>query len=479
MVTQQCPINGETKESLAVARTNQGLEIQAPLIHLTRYQAVFELPGTVSPLLRLSESLDDFRILAGGRTVYRGRAIIRSLVNRDSGLVCQVGLDEFWLEPDAAAAGVSPGSAGGIKAFFKEWQKTHHIRPEFKVAVSDLQTFLYELRLWLGQLEWTLPMTGQDERESAGRDLCGQIGPSILPVLSGLFENFENALIDVEDEVQPMHHAFGRRQLHPLLLCSPFFHRVFSKPLGHAGDYEMVNMIVRDPLEGGSLYAKLLNHWFLNQAPAQAHRNRINYLTGRLVEESARFDGLRSGLRVLNLGCGPAHELQRFLHESPPPHHAAFTLLDFNTETLTHARTVLEKVGRANHCHPALNFEKRSVHQLIKESAQTHPPPGQEKYDLIYCAGLFDYLTDAVCHKLNNFCYNQLNPGGILITTNVEGGNPRRLTMDYLMDWPLNYRTGREFAALRPELAPEESCRLQTDDTGVNLYFEARKPHRV
>ena len=103
MVTQQCPINGETKESLAVARTNQGLEIQAPLIHLTRYQAVFELPGTVSPLLRLSESLDDFRILAGGRTVYRGRAIIRSLVNRDSGLVCQVGLDQFWLEPDAAA----------------------------------------------------------------------------------------------------------------------------------------------------------------------------------------------------------------------------------------------------------------------------------------------------------------------------------------------------------------------------------------
>jgi extracellular factor (EF) 3-hydroxypalmitic acid methyl ester biosynthesis protein len=69
----------------------------------------------------------------------------------------------------------------------------------------------------------------------------------------------------VDDEFRSVHRIFGRRQLHPMLLCSPFLYRTFAKPLGYAGDYEMINMIMRDPLEGGSLYAKIINLWFLQQ----------------------------------------------------------------------------------------------------------------------------------------------------------------------------------------------------------------------
>ena len=55
-----------------------------------------------------------------------------------------------------------------------------------------------------------------------------------------------------------------------LLLSSPFLYRAYQKPLGYAGDYEMVNMIARDPYEGGSLFAKVVNLWFLSQWPARA-----------------------------------------------------------------------------------------------------------------------------------------------------------------------------------------------------------------
>ena len=40
-------------------------------------------------------------------------------------------------------------------------------------------------------------------------------------------------------------------------------YRAYTKPLGYAGDYEVVNMMLRDPFEGDSLFAKVINSVFL------------------------------------------------------------------------------------------------------------------------------------------------------------------------------------------------------------------------
>src|SRR5438876_8063021 len=127
-----------------------------------------------------------------------------------------------------------------------------------------------------------------------------------------------------------------RRHLHPLVLCAPFPHRTFYKPLGYAGDYEMVNMIARDGHDGGSLYAKIVNCWFLKQAPSEAHRNRLRYLENKLLEETLRVIRAERQPRICNLACGPAVEVQRFLGEQTISDQAHFTLIDFNDETREH-----------------------------------------------------------------------------------------------------------------------------------------------
>ena len=43
-------------------------------------------------------------------------------------------------------------------------------------------------------------------------------------------------------------------------------------------------------------------------------------------------------MRVLNMGCGPAREIQEFLAETPLCDEAQFTLLDFNEETVRHCQ---------------------------------------------------------------------------------------------------------------------------------------------
>jgi extracellular factor (EF) 3-hydroxypalmitic acid methyl ester biosynthesis protein len=277
-----------------------------------------------------------------------------------------------------------------------------------------------------------------------------------------------------------VHRIHLRRQLHPLLLTSPFAYRTYTKPLGYAGDYEVVDMMLRPPYEGETLFAKLINVWLVGQAPAEAHRNRVTYLVRKLVEETVRVSALGRRAQVFNLGCGPADEVRRFYIEEAVSDHVALTLLDFNEKTITQLQGKLQQI-KHNH-RPGAEFHliKKSVQQVLKDSVRAVRMGGVPAYDFVYCAGLFDYLTDEVCKRLMDVFYDMLAPGGLLVATNVSDAmnrsRPFRYSMEYILDWHLIYRNGVDFMRLAPSLAPPESVAAISDVTGVNVFIEVRKP---
>ncbi len=238
----------------------------------------------------------------------------------------------------------------------------------------------------------------------------------------------------------------------------------------------MVNMIVRDPCEGDSLFAKIINLWFLAQAPAEAHRNRIEYLTSSITAVTLQAMAAGRKARILSLGCGPAGEVQKFMREKHFADHAHFTLLDFSEETLSYTRSVLEQIKREHQRTTPCHFVKKSVLQIFKEAGGDGKRSPKGQYDYVYCAGLFDYLSDAFCHRLSEILYSWVIPGGLFVSTNVADCNPRRLTMEYIMEWTLIYRSGAELAALKPDAVPDGEYAVTSDVTSVNVYFEARKP---
>ena len=179
-------------------------------------------------------------------------------------------------------------------------------------------------------------------------------------------------------------------------------------------------------------------------------------------------------MRIFDLGCGPAWEVQQFLSLDAISNHASFALIDFNDETLEHAGTVLGKIKCTHNRLTKIEFIKKSVHQFLKEEAR--PGLDQPRYELIYCAGIFDYLSDRICKRLMNIFYSMLDPGGLLIVTNVDDSNPSRNGMEYLLEWHLTYRNEQQLKALLPDDAPSGSARLMSDETGVNRYLEVRKP---
>ncbi len=466
----------ESDDSYVTGRTKEQTALRCPLRRLTPYKVVFEVFRPPADL-GVSQVLDDFKVVVNGLVVYDGRAVLSNLINLGTGLLCEGTLDDAWVDPESHVASVrKQGGAAAFDLFVKHWQKCYAVHPEFKVIVADIQTFLTDLKLWLDQLElgFRAKAAGADGRNDL--EIASQLVHSTSPAITTLFEKFESALVGIDPDRQSVYQNFGKRQLHSLLLCSPFLHRTYTKPLGYAGDYEMVNMICRSPYEGDSLYAKVVNYWFLQQPPAEAHRNRIAFLVERITE--AVLMAAREGrvARITTIGCGPAQEVQRFIAQSELSDRAYFKLIDFDEETAKYTQQLLQGLKRKYGRRTQIETVRKSVHQLLKEAGSTTKQRPEGDFDFVYCAGLFDYLSDQTCNKLTNILYNSVRPGGVFVSTNVDSSNPRRLTMDFLMDWHLIYRNASQLAALRPSSVQMDEGVVYADTTGVNIYYTLQKP---
>lgn len=449
--------------------------MRADALQLARHHVVFRVPDP-NFVLRASEALDGFKILLNGRAVYSGRAVVVNVVNTGAGSTCEATLDAQFFDMTGLPAALD---AVRLQAAFNEFTRQSEnnwkIQPDFKVLLADMTSYLFDLRLWLEQVELSLADKDSPDRPERERQVLTQLRPSIISSLNALFEKFELMAAQVANEDKPAHRVYVRRRLHPLVLGAPFAHRTFHKPLGYAGDYEMVNMILRDPFDGDSLFSKSLNAWFISQPPAEAHRNRIDYLTRLLVRETARVAAQNRRASVFNLGCGPATEVQRFLADHAVSDHADLLLLDFNDETLAHATNVLENLRRRHQRGTRLQMLKKSVVQILKGRNKPGADAAEARHDFIYCAGLFDYLPDKLCKQLMNIFYGMLAPDGLLVATNVDDYNPIQQMLDYVLDWRLVYRNGRQLQALAPDEADPEKVVVHADVTSVNIYLEVRK----
>lgn len=452
-------------ESLVTFRNSQGTRATGTLVHLTRNLVVFEVYNPYS-IVQLSEVLSDFRVMRGERTVYAGRAVVSNLVSTGLMLIVSATLVDPWSD----IVGLPPGEElqREVSQFVEDWELSHTLQPEYQLSVTTISSFLSELSRWVGQLEAEAREAATPEQE---REVIHSLKDRLTGKIHDLFGRFEEVAGQVGPTEEVQHKAFAQRELHPLMLISPFVHRTYTKPLGYAGDYEMVNMILRNGDEGPNIYSRIVNSFVLAREPAEAHRNRIDFLVNLLKQEAARAMHKGRRFRVLNIGCGPARETERFIREFKESERGEFTLLDFNEETLDYARKRLGNACSDSGRWPQLTFMHKSIHELLRESSRGEEP--DQQWDLVFCAGLFDYLSDKICRRLLGLFHRWTVDGGRVAATNVHSSNPIRLFMEHLLEWYLIYRDEESFRGLVPaEWKPDVS----TDSTGVNVYLVVNKP---
>ncbi len=466
-----CRYYRDVKGNVAVFKTREGGETQGAILRLSRYAAAFEFcnPAVV---LRTSEVLDKFNIVMNGQMIYSGRAVVGGLIDAGAGIICEVKLDALGAETDLGPPppGAAPDAEQTYDRFFQQWQKSYRVAPEFKVQVMDIQAFLVAVRQWLEQVEFDRGRGPEQEFKTldtiAGRVIAG---------FNAQHEKFEELACAIPPEHYGAHQEFVRRQWQPLFLCCPFGQRTFYKPLGYAGDYEMMNMIHRNRPEGNSLYEKLIHFLLVSQWPAQSVRNRVAHLKNHLLLETARVARSGQRARVLNVGCGPAREVQDFVRETPLANGVDFMLLDFNEETLTYAANQINQARNEFSQQTRVETKRVSVHHLLRQNAHQVHLASDPGYDLIYCGGLFDYLSEPTSRALVNLFYDWLRPGGMVIVANMSDSKPFRNFIEFVLDWQLIYRDSDKMLALAPERV-QDAARVITEPTSVNLFLHLNKP---
>ena len=461
-------------DSLVLFRNSQDESGRGTLVRLSRNMAVFEVYNPYS-IVQLSEVLGDLQIRRGDRVIYSGRAVVSNLMTTGRVLIVSVTLVDPWSD----LLELAPGAAlrEEVAGFVAEWEeRVAALHEPYQLIVGTMANFCQELSRWLAHYEALAGGHAPEAGDGPDAELTEHIASQSLPKLRDLWRQYEQCAAEVPGELLPTHKEFARRELHPVVLCAPFLHRTFAKPLGYAGDYEMVNMMFRQPWQGRSIYARIINALLITAPTAQGHRNRVARLARYLEEEARGLAGTGRRMRVLNVGCGPAIEVQQFIRQSPLADECTLDLVDFNDETLDYAKRVLDEVVAATGRRPELHMVHESIHGLLRQASR----PGTNRlrdtggdYDLVYCAGLFDYLSDRICQRLVKLFVHSVVPGGLVLATNVDPSNPIRQFMEHVMEWNLIHRGKQQMLKLAPAGAPTQ---VFTDDTGTNVFLEVRRP---
>ena len=448
--------------SLITFRNSQGDDARGTLLKLTRSTVIFEVYNPYS-ILQLSEVISELCIRRNEHIIYEGRAVVSNLVNTGLMLVVSATLIDPWSDLSDFLDN-SHKLRNEVTGFVTQWENSNDLNPEYRLAVSRIRSFLGELNQWLEQIEVLARKDSKNNNDILPQEQFEELTIPVLGLLGKLFTRFEEAAEKITAEELYYHKSFTQRDLHPLMLKAPFLYRAYRKPLGYAGDYEMVNMMLNNKREGATTYTQLINNLYLQLAPAQAHRNRIRILINYL-KSVARND--RKRLRILNIGCGPAKEIQEFIHHFPESGRYDFTLIDFNEETILYTENKIAEAIDKSGNKPDINFILMSVHSLLKNASRNQSDLGG--YDFVYCAGLFDYLSDKVCLKLVNLFYEYLVPGGKLLVTNVHSDNPNRWTMEHIAEWYLIYRDENGMKKIARDYRHN---RVFVDETGINIFLE-------
>jgi extracellular factor (EF) 3-hydroxypalmitic acid methyl ester biosynthesis protein len=412
------------------------------------------------------DRIERLNVEVGDLHLYQGAASVRHVGERGDDLVLGVELD---------CSGIDLGELHRRDArrnFADRWQEAENaaraldIAAPFRAWVADLRTYLERVRDFLDAEERAVSNEDELTRQQVLEQYLEESAPRVVQRLNEASLDLEHLVAHLSDDQHAAHRAFCRAQLGHLFRLAPFMRRAHDKPLGYAGDYEMMNMLYRSHAEGGSLFARAVNLYATQEAAARANINRLTYLDDKI--RAAVAASTRERIRVASIGCGPAQEIRVLLERAPElGPRLEVALIDQEERSIAYCERTLAPVAVRSGAR--IQFIRESIRRLLG-AKRLSQALGQR--ELIYSAGLFDYLSDRSFSALLGTLYEALSPGGLVAVGNVASNNPSRYAMEYFSDWFLIHRTADQLRALAAKLtpAPQQIC-VDSEPLRVNLFL--------
>lgn len=345
---------------------------------------------------------------------------------------------------------------------------------QLEVIPEKARLLIYQLKDWFEELQSRVNSLTKSNEELDGRRMA-EFENTLIPIIGTYigeefpkhYQRLAEPLVDLPAESRKVLVELFRSKLCGLIHQSPFAHRVYHKPLGYAGDFEMMNLIYRSENIGNSLFARCLQYYSVREPAAQAVRNRADYLTlkiSNILRERSDEE-----LRILSVACGPSREWVKLISEVKEFNSRSLhvDLLDQDKGALKYAQRSIKEVGFEHPHHFSFHFIHKAMKNVIARGVE-----GGD-YDIIYCAGLFDYLSDPVAQLAAVKLFKSLRSGGSLIIGNFNLANPNEVIMDLALDWHLIYRSSNDLQSLFENIGGKLS--IESENLGINLFCVIRK----
>lgn len=338
----------------------------------------------------------------------------------------------------------------------------------YRQKVFEIRDWLQQLQAAVAELEKNLPVESAELAFEYRKALIHQLSEFLSQVLPPLYQALPPLLKGLSAEELQLAAEFVREQVSPSLRGVPAIARVLSKPRGAAGEARMIQHFHQGDFAGRTLFDQILQKYFLAEPAVEAVRNRGRYLAEKISQVFATHPPGQE-LNILSLANGTAVELEYFLQNGKKFYggKATFTCADLAEESLKSAQRQIALVERQVKSGFQYDFQPLTLSQLLVEGL----PEGA--YDLIYSAGLFDYLTEPVARMTAQRMFLSLKPGGRMIIGNFSTDNPSASLMELSLDWNLIHRTQADLERLYQNLG--RRFYVEAEPLGVNLFAVIEK----
>lgn len=427
------------------------------------------------PAPELGLVLQEVALRFDSHEAYRGQVRVSSIRRHDKTTLVGVSLidtlmniDDVLLLRDVKARIAEPDFQGPVLSA-APWRVSG--QEHFKAQVAELRLFLEDAQQSFAALEAALPwhVVHGDQETPAREALIERIRAGFVADVVQASKEIDSALRGVPKEAREALRAFSLRQLDAPVMTAPVMHRARHKPLGYPGDFEVMNGLYGRHFSGPTLFAKAMNLAFAMTPAAQAVRNRKELIQGRLWAALDEHAGRSEPLRILSVAAGPAEEVFGLLAERTEIEvPLEVVLFDQDRSALAFSYARLSRLvaarwqGRVRivHLHD-------SITRLLRGSTQLAAATG---FHAVYACGLFDYLQPHSWVSLCRTLYGTLAPGGTLYVGNMVPACPSRWLMEFHLDWCLEYRERVELLELGRKAAPDASCSILEETSGVNPF---------
>ena len=336
---------------------------------------------------------------------------------------------------------------------------THYVNllpREYVEAVANIKDFLLFYRPLIDREEARLHRKANSQ--ALLRGLAERSFETLTRQWSQLVINASKAGWKVREDAKT--HQLAKRYTEatvtPLLKDVPIVHRAWTKPLGYAGDYHVMEYYYRDEFEGSSVFDQVMHKLLVQNPMAQGVVTRARFVVNLLDAEHSRVAQSGAGrFAIANLGCGPGREIEMWARTKPDRGPVTWTLIDQEEEALALAYSIGHDAVRATQRSGDLKLLHLSFTKLLR-----HPEAFNfEEQNYIFSSGLFDYLRQERAQIITKALYDRLVPGGLLAIGNAIGPNTNLWPPEFVADWPILYRSRDEMegiAALLPKTAQVE-----------------------